>query len=213
MGQFNVPKCLKIPFHFRYALYKYGCYTHFFTYIVAYSTKSVPSFYRFILKWTMEFNKTIENESSNPNFQYGRWLSSPPPGEEVVISGVSGRFPESENIYEFRDNLFNKKQMVSENEKRWKVDVDNVPKKSGHIDNINKFDAGYFGLHYRQANFMDPGLGVIMKTVIEAIMDAGINPSELEGSKTGVFLGRSWSDAEYPILINLKAPQNFAITG
>ncbi|KAJ3652400.1 hypothetical protein Zmor_018369 [Zophobas morio] len=161
----------------------------------------------------MEFNKTIENESSNPNFQYGRWLSSPPPGEEVVISGVSGRFPESENIYEFRDNLFNKKQMVSENEKRWKVDVGNVPKKSGHIDNINKFDAGYFGLHYRQANFMDPGLGVIMKTVIEAIMDAGINPSELEGSKTGVFLGLSWSDAENPILINLKGPQNFAITG
>ncbi|KAJ3652398.1 hypothetical protein Zmor_018367 [Zophobas morio] len=161
----------------------------------------------------MKSNEPRDNESRDLNFQYGRWLSSPPPGEEVVISGISGRFPESQNIYEFRDNLFNKKQMVTENEKRWKAGLANIPKRSGHIDNINKFDAGYFGLHYRQGNVMDPAVRVILETATEAIMDAGINPSELKGSKTGVFLGLSWSDAENPILTNLKEPQRFGLTG
>mgnify|MGYP005986412403 CR=1 FL=1 len=161
----------------------------------------------------MKSNEPRNNESRDLNFQYGRWLSSPPPGEEVVISGISGRFPESQNIYEFRDNLFNKKQMVTENEKRWKAGLANIPKRSGHIDNINKFDAGYFGLHYRQGSVMDPAVRVILETATEAIMDAGINPSELKGSKTGVFLGLSWSDAENPILTNLKEPQRFGLTG
>ena len=161
----------------------------------------------------MEFNETKKNKSIDVNFQYGRWLSSPPPGEEVVISGISGRFPESENIHEFRENLFNKKDMVTKNEKRWKADLANVPRRSGHIDNINKFDAGYFGLHYRQCNIMDPALRVLLEKVTEAVMDAGINPLELKGSKTGVFLGLCWSDVENPTLMNLMQSQNFGITG
>lgn len=32
----------------------------------------------------------------------------PLPGEEIVISGVSGRFPSSRNIAEFSHNLYNK---------------------------------------------------------------------------------------------------------
>ncbi|XP_063924749.1 fatty acid synthase-like [Zophobas morio] len=161
----------------------------------------------------MKCEETKENESLNSSFQYSRWLSSPPPGDEVVISGMSGRFPESENIHEFRDNLFNKKQMVTENETRWKAGLSNVPKRSGHIVDINKFDAGYFGLHYRQAHFMDPGVRVIMEKVTEAVMDAGVNPSELKGSRTGVFLGLCSSDVENPALMNQKVPQMFGITG
>ena len=161
----------------------------------------------------MECKETKENESLNPSFQYSRWLSSPPPGDEVVISGMSGRFPESENIHEYRDNLFNKKQMVTENETRWKAGLSNVPKKSGHIVNINKFDAGYFGLHYRQGHFMDPGVRVVMEKVTEAVMDAGVNPSELKGSRTGVFLGLCSSDVENRSLMNQKVPQMFGITG
>jgi len=33
--------------------------------------------------------------------------------EDVVISGMSGRFPKSENIQEFSENLFNKVDMTS----------------------------------------------------------------------------------------------------
>jgi hypothetical protein len=30
------------------------------------------------------------------------------PGDEIVISGISGRFPKSANVAEFSDNLYNK---------------------------------------------------------------------------------------------------------
>jgi hypothetical protein len=42
------------------------------------------------------------------------------PGEEVVISGLAGYFPESENVYQLRDNLFNEVDMVTEDDRRWK---------------------------------------------------------------------------------------------
>ena len=161
----------------------------------------------------MDVNKIQENELRDPNFQYGRWLSSPPAGEEVVISGMSGRFPESDNVYEFRDNLFNKTLMVTENEKRWKINHPDLPKRSAHINNINKLDAGYFGLHYRQADNLDPGMRVLMETVMEAIMDAGVNPLELEGSKTGVFIGFSYSDVENLTYTSMTESQKFTITG
>ena len=41
--------------------------------------------------------------------------------EDIVISGVGGRFPVSNNIDEFANNLFNKIDMITEdvNEERW----------------------------------------------------------------------------------------------
>ena len=41
--------------------------------------------------------------------------------EDIVISGVSGRFPMSNNIDEFAYNLFNNIDMITEddNEERW----------------------------------------------------------------------------------------------
>jgi len=40
-------------------------------------------------------------------------------GKEVVISGLSGRFPESDNIAEFREHLINGEDMITEDDRRW----------------------------------------------------------------------------------------------
>ncbi len=40
-------------------------------------------------------------------------------GEDVVISGVSGRFPEADSINEFAENLFNKVDMITADDRRW----------------------------------------------------------------------------------------------
>jgi len=40
-------------------------------------------------------------------------------GAEVVISGLSGRLPESDNIAEFREHLINGDDMVTEDNRRW----------------------------------------------------------------------------------------------
>jgi fatty acid synthase len=42
------------------------------------------------------------------------------PREEVVISGIAGYFPQSENLYQLQDNLFNKVNMVTQGNQRWK---------------------------------------------------------------------------------------------
>jgi hypothetical protein len=78
--------------------------------------------------------------SGEPNFEYRRWLSSAPPGEEVVISGMSGRLPDSRTIHEFRDKLFSKTDMV--NDRRWKLDHPEIPQRGGKIPDVDRFDAG-----------------------------------------------------------------------
>lgn len=40
--------------------------------------------------------------------------------DEVVIAGMSGRLPESNNLEEFWDNLINGVDMVTEDDRRWK---------------------------------------------------------------------------------------------
>ena len=39
---------------------------------------------------------------------------------EVVVSGISCRLPESDNMEEFKDNLLNGVDMVTEDDRRWK---------------------------------------------------------------------------------------------
>lgn len=48
-------------------------------------------------------------------------LAHPPPGEEIVISGLSGQFPDSDDVYMFRDKLFNKVDLISDDGRRWKL--------------------------------------------------------------------------------------------
>ncbi len=39
--------------------------------------------------------------------------------EDIVISGMSGRFPESDTVNEFAQNLYNKMDMIVEDDRRW----------------------------------------------------------------------------------------------
>ncbi len=40
------------------------------------------------------------------------------PDMDIVISGISGSFPESNDVYELRENLFNKKDMITSGDRR-----------------------------------------------------------------------------------------------
>jgi len=47
-------------------------------------------------------------------------------GEEIVISGMSGRFPESDSTDEFAENLYNKVDMITEDDRRWPTGTDTM---------------------------------------------------------------------------------------
>lgn len=115
--------------------------------------------------------------------------------DEIVITGISGRLPESENLEEFWENLINGVDMVTEDDRRWTPGLYGLPKRNGKLKDISHFDAAFFGVHPKQANTMDPQLRLMLEISYEAIVDGGLNPATLRGSKTGVYIGVSGSEA------------------
>ena len=59
----------------------------------------------------------------------------------------------------------------------------------GFLDDIAGFDAGFFGISPREALGMDPQQRLLLEVVWEGVEDAGIDPSTLRGTRTGVFAG------------------------
>lgn len=109
--------------------------------------------------------------------------------ESVVISGVAGRFPQSDNVSEFANNLYNKIDMIGDKYKRNKHTYPDHPKRFGLVRHLEKFDAQAFHVPPMLAQYFDPQLRALLEHSFEAVFDAGINPKSLMGTDTGVFVG------------------------
>ncbi|NXK65451.1 FAS synthase, partial [Sylvietta virens] len=133
--------------------------------------------------------------------------------EDVVIAGIAGRLPESENLQEFWENLLNGVDMVTEDDRRWKPGIYGLPKRNGKLKNISKFDASFFGVHPKQANTMDPQLRLLLEVSYEAILDGGINPVTLRGTDTGVWVGASGSEAAEALSQDPEELVGYSMTG
>ena len=64
----------------------------------------------------------------------------------------------------------------------------------GLLERIDLFDASFFGISPREAVHIDPQHRLLLELVWEACEDAGIPPTDLAGSRTGVFVGISTHD-------------------
>ncbi|XP_057651186.1 fatty acid synthase-like isoform X1 [Diorhabda carinulata] len=109
--------------------------------------------------------------------------------DKIVITGISGKFPQCENVEEFKDALLNGVDLVREDSRRYPAGLWGMPKYAGTIAGVDKFDASYFGVHPKQATFMDPRHRMVLEAVHESIIDAGYNPSQLRGGRIGVYVG------------------------
>ncbi|XP_076294356.1 fatty acid synthase-like isoform X2 [Lasioglossum baleicum] len=138
---------------------------------------------------------------------------APAPGEEVVITGIAGRFPESENVQQLKDNLMNKVDMVTDNYDRWQLDHAEIPRDGGKVKNMEKFDAIFFGVHYKQASAMDPMCRMLLEHAFEAVVDAGVNPRQLRGTNTGVIIGSSIGESEKIWYYEKPQANGLGITG
>ncbi|MFN6559107.1 MAG: SDR family NAD(P)-dependent oxidoreductase [Nostoc sp. ChiSLP01] len=117
--------------------------------------------------------------------------------DEIAIIGMAGRFPGANKLDIFWENLRNGVESISffTDEELISTGVDpsllnepNYVKASGILENIDLFDAAFFGFSPREAEITDPQHRLFLECVWEALENAGYN-SETYSGQIGVFAG------------------------
>ncbi|WP_191062191.1 type I polyketide synthase, partial [Geminicoccus harenae] len=60
---------------------------------------------------------------------------------------------------------------------------------AGFLPDIAAFDPTWFGISPREAPYIDPQHRLLLEVASEALADAGLDPRDVAGSRTGVFVG------------------------
>ena len=125
--------------------------------------------------------------------------------ERFAIVGYAARVPGANDTNEFWDMLRSGRDAVSEiPHDRWNADDyfdadpdaagKMVSRRAGFIGDISGFDAPFFGVSPREAEFLDPQHRLLLETAWQAVEHSGTAPSALAGTNTGVFMGMSTHD-------------------
>src|ERR1700744_3777070 len=126
--------------------------------------------------------------------------------EPIAIIGMGCRFPgganDPESLWRMLSNATDCIREVPRD--RWDINEffdpnPDAPGKmstrwAGFLDEVDKFDADFFGVSPREAVTMDPQQRLFLEVGWEALENAGQAPEKLLGSSTGVFLGIASND-------------------
>ncbi|WP_280696630.1 beta-ketoacyl synthase N-terminal-like domain-containing protein [Kitasatospora sp. GP82] len=133
--------------------------------------------------------------------------------QPVAVVGMGCRFPQAEGIDGFWSLLMDNTDAVTPvPADRFDIEAyyeaepgtpgKTMSRHGGFLKDVFAFDAGFFGISPAEARCMDPQQRLLLQVAWEALEDAGIRPSALAGSRSGVFVGQAtgeYADLPQPL--------------
>ncbi|HEY0544287.1 MAG TPA: beta-ketoacyl synthase N-terminal-like domain-containing protein [Pyrinomonadaceae bacterium] len=120
-------------------------------------------------------------------------------GMELAVVGMAGRFPGAKNLEEFWRNLCEGRESITffSDEELLHRGLDasllrdpNYVKAEAVLEDIEQFDAAFFGFTPREAELMDPQHRLFLEEAWKALEHAGYDSLKYAG-RVGVFAGES----------------------
>lgn len=118
--------------------------------------------------------------------------------EDIAIIGVTGRYPQAENLDTFWQNLANGKDCVGElpeTREDWRtyVEAGYSPGPAAFLNTIDQFDPGAFNILPRDAVNIDPQERLFLETTWELLEVNGYLGEYRKEPSTGVFVGSMYT--------------------
>lgn len=145
--------------------------------------------------------------------------------QKIAIIGVSCRFPGNVNtLNDYWNILVKGVDVVTEiPDSRWDKSIYGHPNpktkgksyvwSAGVLEEIDQFDADFFGISRREAEQIDPQQRLLLELVWEAFESGGLKPADYRGSKSGVFIGVGSNDYSLRRIDDLEAMNSYSMTG
>ena len=135
-----------------------------------------------------------------------------------AIIGYAARLPGASDANEYWEVLHSGRDAISEvPADRWDAedffDPDPaapgkiVTRRAGFVDDVTGFDAPFFGVSAREAEWIDPQHRLLLETAWRAVEHSGIAPTSLSNTRTGVFVGLSTHDYLSMVSDDLNYPE------
>ncbi|WP_434661725.1 amino acid adenylation domain-containing protein [Paraburkholderia sp. A3BS-1L] len=119
-------------------------------------------------------------------------------GGAIAVIGMAGRFPRARNVSELWGNILAGRDCVTHFDVAELEDSfdegarreESYVKARPILPDVDRFDAGFFGMLAREAALTDPQQRLFLEIAWEAFEDAGYDPATIAGA-VGVFAGTS----------------------
>ena len=121
----------------------------------------------------------------------------------VAIVGMACRFPGAPDLAAFWRQLDAGTDAVTDGRRDagpWNgvagdpASEDHDSRRGAFLEDIDKFDARFFGITPIEARMMDPRQRLLLETTWHALEDAGLDSAQLRGTNTGVYAGVTTGD-------------------
>ena len=121
----------------------------------------------------------------------------------IAIVGMACRFPGAPDLSAFWQQLEAGADAVTDGRRdsgSWNALAKDLPpeyaayRRGGFVEGIDQFDARFFRISPIEARMMDPRQRMMLETTYQALEDAGMDPDELKGSRTGLYAGIATSE-------------------